>query len=330
MVEQLTAGRLVAPGRVEVGRFPLPSAQPGDVLVRTRLAAICGSDLHVVFDEPDRDDLPGPPGFPGHESVGEVVESRSDRVHVGDLVLVTTIGIAGRGFASRQVVPDTELVPLATGAEVETLLMAQQLGTVVFALKRFWPGPQPGETATVIGAGPAGLQFVQLLARAGFGRVVVADRHPHRLGAARALGATETVLAPVESVLEATLDLTGGRGADLVVEAVGRDATRAQAVRSVADGGRVGLFGLPERRDGDMPFPFAEAFRRRPTIEISVGAQREPGLASFREAVRLIASQEVDVRPLLTHRFGVERLPEALALAREPAEGALKVTIGFD
>ena len=328
VAEQMTAACLAGPGEIGVGRFPVPDLQPGEVLVRTRLAAICGSDLHVVFGGHGPGLFPGPPGYPGHESVGEVLESRSERCRAGDLVLALPAGVAGRSFAERQAVPDAQLVPLAAGADVAAMLMAQQLGTVIFALKRFWPGP-PAETAVVIGAGAAGLHFTQLLARAGFGRVVVSDRHAHRLAAARALGATATVLAPAESVVEATLDLTGGRGAELVVEAAGHDATRAQAMLAVANAGRVGLFGLPEG-SGDMALPFAEVFRRRPTIEISVGAQAEPGLASFREAVDRIARGDVDVSGLATHRFDIEELPDAFATAREPgAGGALKVTVGF-
>jgi L-iditol 2-dehydrogenase len=219
-------------------------------------------------------------------------------------------------------------VPVPTDVDLSALLMAQQLGTVIFALKQFWP-EAPGETATVIGAGTAGLHFTQLLVRAGFGRVIVADRFPHRLAAARALGAGVTVLAPGESVVEATMDVTGGRGADLVVEAAGHDATRAQAMRAVALGGRVGLFGLPEQR-GDMPFPYAEVFRRGPRIQVSVGTQDEPGLVSFREAVRRIAAGEVDVSGLVTHRLAIERLADAFALAHERADGAIKVAISFD
>jgi L-iditol 2-dehydrogenase len=325
VVDVMRAARLVGPGRVEVDRFPVPAPEPGEVLLRTLAASICGSDVHTVFGR-DHEAFPHPPGFPGHESVGEVVESRSDRHAQGDLVLATPVPSTSRAFADRQTVSDAFLVPLPAGADVATALMAQQLGTVVFALKRFWPGP-PGETAVVIGAGSAGLHFTQLLRRAGFGRVVVADRHAHRLEVARGLGADVTVLAPDESVVDAAMDLTGGRGADLVVEAAGRDATRVQALRAVADAGRVGYFGLPERA-GDMTFPYGEVFRRRPTIEISQGAQVEPGLVSFREAAARIASGELDVSRLVTHRLGIERLPEAFDVAREGA--GIKVAIDFD
>jgi L-iditol 2-dehydrogenase len=125
------------------------------------------------------------------------------------------------------------------------------------------------------------------------------------------------------------MDVTGGRGADLVVEAAGRDATRVQALRAVAEGGRVGYFGLPER-GGEMTFPYGEVFRRRPTIEVSSGAQLEPGLASFREAVERLTSGELDASRLITHRLGIERLPEALALAREGGDASIKVAIVFD
>jgi len=326
VVDVMRAGRLVGPGRVEVDRVPVPSPQAGEVLLRTLGASICGSDVHTVFNR-DHEEFSHPPGFPGHESVGEVLESRSPRHAAGDLVLATPVPSTSRAFADRQAVADAFLVPLPADADVETAMMAQQLGTVVFALKRFWPGPA-GETAAVIGAGSAGLHFTQLLRRAGFGHIVVADRHAHRLDAARALGADVTVLAPAESVVEAVMDLTAGRGADLVVEAAGRDATRVLALRAVADAGRVGYFGLPER-GGDMTFPYGEVFRRRPTIEVSAGAQLEPGLASFREAVERIASGELDVSRLVTHRLGIERLPEALALARE-GDAAIKVAIDFD
>lgn len=321
----MRAGRVMVPGRVEVDEFPVPAPGPGEVLLRTLGASICGSDVKAVFGRL-REGFPLPPGAPGHESVGEVLESRSDRFAPGDVVLAAPVPAFSGAFADRQVVPEASLVPLRAGADVDAAMMGQQLGTVVFALKRFWPGPA-GETAVVIGAGSAGLHFTQLLRRAGFGRVVVADEHAHRLEAARALGAAVTVLAPGESVVDAAMDLTGGHGADLVVEAAGRDATRVQALRAVAEGGRVGYFGLPEGM-GDMPFPYGELFRRHPTIEISVGAQLEPGLASFREAVALIASGEVDVSRLITHRFGIERLPEGLELARDGA--GLKVAIDFD
>jgi L-iditol 2-dehydrogenase len=322
----MRAAVLVGPARVDVQRVPVPIPDEGEVLVRTRMAAICGSDLHTVFGPRERE-FPGPPGYPGHEGLGQVVESRSPAFRPGARVLTVPTGDHARCFADLQVVPDSFLVPLPEGPAGE-LLMAQQLGTVIHALKRFWPEP-PADTALVVGAGSAGLHFVQLLKRRGFGRVIAADLVPHRLRMARELGADDVLLASEVPVAEATLELTGGRGADLVVEAAGRDRARFQAMRAVAHDGRVGFFGLPET-DGEATFPFAQLFQQRPLLVFSVGTQLEPGLASFREAVELIAQGRVDVRRHLTHRFPIDDIARALALARWREDGAIKVAITFD
>jgi L-iditol 2-dehydrogenase len=178
--------------------------------------------------------------------------------------------------------------------------------------------------AAVIGAGSAGLFFVQQLRRRRFEQLIVSDLEPARLEIARELGADVIVHAPRESVVEACLDLSGGEGADLVIEAAGYDVCRSQAIDSVRENGRLGFFGFPERR-GDAPFPMDRAFRKAPTIEFNVGTQREPGLRSFREAVAAIAEGRVEVGYLLAPTLRIEQAPEALALARERRGGAVKV-----
>lgn len=324
----MRAAQLVAPGRVVVDEFPVRAAGPGEVLLRSRGASICGSDLHTVFGEMGPESYPYRPGYPGHEGLGEVLESRSPLFKPGDLVLSVPDDDFSAAFADFQVVPDRSLVPLPTRFDLAQLLMAQQLGTVVYALKRFWPR-RGGGTATVIGTGSAGLYFVQLLKQAGFDRLIASDLSPQRLAVAREMGADLTVLAPGEDVVAATLEATGGAGADLVVESAGHDATRAQAMEAVRVEGRVGLFGLPERR-GLVPYPYEALFRRKPTIEISVGTQHEANLASCRQAVDMIVDGRVEVSRLMTHRFGIESVGEALEIARSRSDGAIKVSLTFE
>ena len=326
----MRAARLVARGHVEVARVPIPEPGPRQALIRMRRASICGSDVHVVFDGFEPDELPAAPGYPGHEGVGEVVDSRSDAFAAGDHVLTVPVPTQAGCFAEFQVVDETSLVRLPPEADTARLLMAQQLGTTIYALRRFWPipVPEPG-VATLIGAGSAGLFFLQQLLLAGWETVVVADREPARVKIARDLGATTCVCAPEESVVEATMDLTGGQGADLVIEAAGYDTCRAQAVEAVRYGGRVGLFGFPERR-GESPFPLNLAFRKGSSIEFSVGAQLEPGLRSFREAVDAIRLGHIEVGYCVAPTFSIEDVPEALALAREWGRGAVKLSIELD
>lgn len=326
----MRASRLVGPGRIEVQELARPEPADGQVLVRTLRASICGSDLKHVFGQVGPTSFPTRPGYPGHEGIGEVVESRAAGFAAGELVLTVPDGTCSATFADYQAIPSRFLVPLPRDGAPERLLMAQQLGTVIYALERFWPRAlDPAECATVIGAGSAGLYFVQLLKRRGFQRVIVSDRDPGRLELARRMGADVVVAAGEASVIDATLDLTAGRGAGLVVEAAGYDLTRAQAVSAVAPGGRLGFFGLPER-PGEAPFPFNELFRRRATLEVSVGTQREPGLRSFRRAVDLILAGQVEVDSLLGEPYPIDRLPEAFRDAHAHQAPSLKVSIGFD
>lgn len=323
----MRAVRVVAPDQLTVEDVPLPILGQSSVLVRTTLASICGSDLHTVSGDSRGDTFPCPPGYPGHEAVGEVLESSSASFSPGDSVLVVPEPDGSAAFAEFQVVGEDFVIGLPGGSDLQAMLMAQQLGTVIFALKRMWPGP-PGGVAAVLGAGSGGLHFTQLLKRRGFGSVIVADLSERRLRAAKELGADHTVLASEASILDAVMDLTGGEGADLVIEAAGHDETRAQAMRTVRVGGRIGLFGLPERA-GDALYPYDVLFRRQPTIEIASGAQTEVGLSSFREALHDIETGRVVAADLVTHTYDIESIAEAVETARDRRDGALKVCLSF-
>lgn len=321
----MRALQLVDRGKMTVADVPPPVLGEGEVLVRTSHAAVCGSDLHTIFHR----EFPGPvrPGWPGHETVGEVVESRSARFTPGELVLAVPDTTCFAGFADLQAVPERFLLPMPAG-EPAALLMAQQMGTVEYALKRFLRGEPPSNTAVVVGTGTAGLHFVTLLKRRGFTNVICSDVDPNRLRTAAALGATAVVDARETRTSDAVLDLTGGAGAALVVEAVGSDATRADAVLAVADQGVLGCFGVPER-SGLVGFPFEVLFRKRATLHTSNLAQREPGLVSFGTALSLIADGDVDVAPLLGTPYAAESLVEAIEAAEHHTAPSAKVVIDF-
>ena len=331
----IRAAFLAAPKQVEVGDFPVPDLAPGQVLVRMLRASICGSDLHVIYD--GFHGVLGKPGYPGHEGLGEVRESRSDRFRPGDLVLTVPVGIDGTCFADHQAVGEEFLVPLPKDGDVDRLLMAQQLGTTIYATRKFWPqtpggGTPPGlermepRVATVIGAGSAGLFFLQQVKRLGFEHVIVSDLNQQRLQVAHELGADVVADGSGDAVVEATLDCSGGRGADLVIEAAGYDRCREQAIDAVRPRGRVGCFGYPEVQ-GLAPFPVQKCFRKAPTIEFTVGTQREEGLRSFRDAVAAIREGAIEVDYCLGATFPLERAPEAIALAQDRGPA---IKVGLD
>lgn len=305
---------------------PVPSLAEGEILVRTAYASVCGSDLHsVFFNAPPR---PGsPPGHPGHESVGEVVESRSPGWKPGDLVLTVPFAVDGRCLAEFQAIPGTACIRLPRTVPLARLLMAQQLGTVIYAL-RSHPLDLVGKDAAVIGQGSAGAFFTFLLKRAGASRVLVSDKSPARLAYSRSLGADLAVDAGAADFRLAVMEATGGRGADVVVEAVGSRETFPLSLDLAAPGATLVWFGLPEG-PGGYPFSFNDFFRRALTAYSNFGAQGEPGLDSFRYAVRLIESGAIDVSPLLSHMLPIEKVDEAFRIAHERSDNALKVSIEF-
>jgi L-iditol 2-dehydrogenase len=336
----MKAGRWVDVGRVVCEEVPRPSPADGEILVRTAYTSICGSDLHSVYGGPPPPAVPA--GWPGHESVGEVVESRCPGFEPGDRVLTVPHFVDGRCMAEYQALPGSFCIRLAGKAPLNHLLMAQQLGTVIYALRRH-PLDLIGKDVAVIGQGSAGAFFTFLLKRAGARSVLVTDKSPARLAYSRQLGADLTVLAGGADAdgagatgagadgagfRAAVLEATGGRGAGLVVEAVGSRETFPLSVELAADSATFLWFGLPEGT-GAYPFSFPEFFVRRLTAYAISGTQGEPGLESFRYAVQLIADGAIDVSPLLSHMLPIDRVEEAFHMAHDRTDGALKVSIEY-
>jgi L-iditol 2-dehydrogenase len=318
------AARWVDVGRVVCEEVAVPSVADGEILVRTAYASICGSDLHTVF-------LGAPPqggsGYIGHEGAGEVVESRCAGFEPGDRVLTVPQALAGRCLAEYQALPGSACIPLPGAVPLSHLVMAQQLGTVIYAL-RYRPLDVIGKDVAVIGQGSAGAFFTFLLRRAGAARVLVSDKSPARLAYARTLGADLAVDAGARDFRAAVLEATGGQGAGVVVEAVGSRETFPLSLELAGMGATIVWFGLPEGADY-YPFAFHEFFRRRLTAHCVFGAQGEPGLESFRYAVRLIADGAIDVTPLLSHMLPVEEVGDAFRIAHDRSDNALKVSIKF-
>lgn len=320
------AARWVDAGRVVCATTAVPAAADGEVLVRTAYASICGSDLHAVFGRAPGQDAPL--GYPGHESVGEVTESRCAGFEPGDLVLTVPHAAAGRCLAEYQALPGSACIRLPAHPPLSHLLMAQQLGTVVFALRRH-PLDLVGKDVAIVGQGSAGAFFTFLLKQAGARTVMVSDRSPARLAYSRKLGADIAVEAGSTDLRTAVAEATGGRGADVVVEAVGSREANAMSVELAAAGGTVIWFGLPEGGEQPYSFAFGEFFRRQLTAYSIFGAQGEPGLVSFRHAVHLIEQGAIDVAPLLSHMLPIDDVEKAFHLAHDQGDNALKVSISF-
>jgi len=202
--------------------------------------------------------------------------------------------------------------------------MAQQLGTTIFAMKSFLPGVER-RSAVVLGAGSAGLFFVHHLKRVGFETVILAEPLADRRLTATKLGADHVVDPFATSPGDLARELTSGIGCDLVIEAAGTREARRDAIDTVAARGRVGLFGYAEA-PGEEPFPFADTWRKALTLVASANTQLEPGLASFKEAVDLIATKVVPVDHLLEDDvFPLSDVQQAFTTAQERRSNKVRV-----
>lgn len=320
---------LVKSGVVEVRDFPIPTLNSDQILVRMQYASICGSDIHVVFDGLHDVELLGKPGYPGHEGVGVVERSNSLQLPVGVPVLTVPYGQRGGCYAEYQAINADQVIPVGSNVDLRRIMMAQQLGTTIFAMKKFLPSITRSEdmprTAVVIGAGSAGLFFLQHLLACGI-EVIISDLDARRLEIAERLGAAQTVLEPNASVVDAARAATRGVGVDMVVEAAGYDVTREAAVEAACNRGRIGFFGFPQLR-GLSPFPVERSFQKSLTMEWISGTQAEKGLASFREGINLIEGGAFEIDFCLESTFNLEDAPAAFTAAR--CRDAAKICINI-
>ena len=168
--------------------------------------------------------------------------------------------------------------------------------------------------------GLAGVRACVLVAVA----VCTIDLLPDRLDVARRLGATTVINAAETEPAAAVEALTGGDGADLVVEAVGEPETLAGCIDLLRRGGTILAFGVPHRSRYEVPF--WKLFQREGQIITSVGPNVP---VDFPIAVDMIAQGRLDVAPLITHRFPFHRAQEAFETFAERRGGAIKVLLEF-
>jgi L-iditol 2-dehydrogenase len=251
--------------RLEMREMPAPVPKRGEAVLKVLAAGICGSELHgFKIHAPRRT----PPLVLGHEFSGEVLEvgdavvgfRPGDRVAVnstiscgtcdtcvdGDPHVCPTAEVFGTkrpgAFAEQVAVPVSTLLPMPANVTPVQASLMEPLGNGVHAwsmIRRRFP-----ETVVIFGAGAIGLFTLQVAQAGGAGRLAVVDVSPARLAVARQLGAERTVNARTEDVLDALLEFTLGRGADVAIDAVGAASTRDLAVKVIRKGCECVWLGL--------------------------------------------------------------------------------------
>jgi L-iditol 2-dehydrogenase len=211
-----------------------------------------------------------------------------------------------------------QCLPIPDAMSFEEAAMLEPLQVSVHAANLM--DVRPGETVAVVGAGSIGLGCMEMAKVAGAGQVLVTDRLDYRLELARKLGADAAIQVERDEPVAAAMDLTGGRGADVVFECTNRAAGTPQAYDLAAVGGRVALVGIPEE---DTTTIDPHTTRRK---ELAVQFIRRSRHAA-RQAIGLVARGQLDVASWITHRFGLDDAPKAFELVESYADGILKAVV---
>jgi len=334
----MQVARIHGAGDVRLHEEPMPAPRPGEALVKVTAVGVCGSDVHWFREGHIGADRIEQPLVLGHECAG-VIESgprRGERVAIdpaqacgrcrdceeGNPNLCEALRFAGHApqdgaMCGYVAWPEHCLVPLpAALSDVEGALL-EPLGVAMYSVELGAVGP--GMSVGVFGSGPIGLLVLQVAKAAGATRLFATDRAdvPHRLAAARELGATAFAVHDCGEAGD-VLAATGGRGVDAAFEAAGDPEAVEAAITAVKPGGRVILVGIPS--EDRIAFPASVARRKDLLIRVVHRMKH-----TYPRAIRLVETGRVDLRSLATHRFPLADVARAYAVA-ERREG-LKIII---
>jgi L-iditol 2-dehydrogenase len=344
----MRVARFYAPGDIRLEDADEPSPGPDEVKIRVRQCSTCGTDVKI-FNHGHHHLVP--PRVIGHEIAGEVVETGADVAGwaQGDRVQVIAAVPCGQchdcrrgktpvcpnqtsvgyhydgGFAEYLIVPRAVLAVdglnrIPEGVSFAEASVAEPLACVLNGQEL--AGVGPGDDVVVVGAGPIGCLHVRLARARGAARVFLVELNRARLDmSAKAVQPDAAICGAEVDAVDEVRKLTDGRGVDVVITAAASGAAQEDALQMAARSGRISFFGgLPK----DKPTITVDSnlvHYRELTIVGANGSSPEHN----KRALALIASGQVPVADLITHRLRLSELPDAITLVATGA--AIKVTI---
>jgi L-iditol 2-dehydrogenase len=353
---QMKAWVLGDPDQLHLRDKPVPVPKRAEVLVRIDAVAICATDLEIIHGGSPASiggGLPFNKNFtPGHEYMGTVAAlgPEVDEFEIGERISVEIHAGCGQckrcrqgmytsclnygrpekghrangfttdgGFAEYAVnhINTVERVPDSMSDAEATLVVTA--GTSMYGLTELG-GLVSGESVVVIGPGPIGLLAVAVAKALGASPVILTGTRDKRLAVGKELGADRVININNENAVDVVKQLTGGIGADYVVECAGTEATIEQAIHMTNRGGKICLAAFPHD-------PVTTDLAHLVKNNIYVYGIRGEGKSATRRAMALMAEKRFDASKIHTHTFALADLPTALKYARERIDDAIKVVV---
>jgi threonine dehydrogenase-like Zn-dependent dehydrogenase len=335
---------------IRVEEVPRPQPRAGEAVIRITATTICGTDVHIVRGEyPVRSGL-----ILGHEPVGVIEDlgaGLEPEYSIGQRVIVGAITPCGQCFyclngvhsqchgalggwrfgntingawAEYLLVPDARanLAPIPDQLSDEQVLMLPDIASTGISGAESG-GVRTGDIVAVFAQGPIGLCATVGARLRGAGLIIGVDPVAERRAMSRRFGATITLNPAEVDVVAEIKRLSEGRGADVSIEALGRQDTFEAALRSVRPGGTMSSLGV---YSGKLVAPYEAVYA-------GLGDQRivttlcPGGKERMRRLMALVSHGRVDLTPLVTHRFSLDQLPDAFNLFSHQAAGVMKVAV---
>jgi len=327
--------------------IPIPGA--GEAVIKITLTTICGTDVHIVKGE-----YPVRPGLIlGHEAVGRIHELGPglSGYRIGDRVLVGAITPCGQcneclggnlsqcggvmggwklGNTINGVQAEYALIPHAQAnmalipdelSDEQVILLADIASTGFSASES--AGVKIGDSVAIFAEGPIGLCATAGAKLRGAAQIFAVDSNPIRLDQAIRMGAHHAIDIREQDPVEEILRLTGRRGVDVAIEALGRQETFENALRVLRPGGTLSSLGV---YSGKLAIPM-EAFAAGLGDHKIVTTLCPGGKERMRRLLDMVRCHRVDLTPLITHRYKLDQILEAYALFSRQRDGVLKVAI---
>ena len=332
----MKAAVLCAPKHVEELDIPLPETGPGQTLVQVSYSGICGTDLKIF-----QGGIPVQyPRVMGHESIGHVTHSEvlpTDTPVIVDPAYFCGVcfhcrkgqthicpngGLIGRdvdgGFADYVVAPSRNIHPIPQSINAAEAPLLQPMTTCLHAQRL--SHICPGESVIVQGLGVTGLLHIQLAKAHGAYPVIGITRSAWKRDLALQIGA-DYAFAPDDDSLQNVLQLTNGRGADLVIESVGKLSILAQAIDLVRIGGRILLFGIYTATEGQLPF-YKLYYK-----EIQIINSRVAKPEDFPQCIDFVEHGVVKLQPLISHILQLGEMDQALGMLNSEDSRRMKIIL---
>ncbi|HZF74228.1 MAG TPA: zinc-binding dehydrogenase [Acetobacteraceae bacterium] len=315
----MRAGVITGPGEVRLEEVALPDPGPGQVRIRLEGSGVCASNL-TPWSGPDWMRFPTAPGDLGHEGWGVVdaVGREVLGIRPGDRVAALTY----RAYAEYDIADAANVVRLPDSL-ADTPFPGEPLGCAMNIFRR--SDIRTGQTVAIIGVGFLGAILTRLATEAG-ARVIAVSRRRWSLDLAARMGAAETIpMEDHQGIIERVRELTGGTFCERVVEAVGKQWPLDLAGELTRERGRLVVAGYHQ----DGPRQVNMWLWNWRGLDVINAHERDPAeyMRGMREAVDAVAAGRIDPRPLVTHRYPLDRLAEALDATRDRPDGFLKAVV---